>query len=369
MRTPLKLFDALLVVFILFEILPYVVTTPPAFLPHLVLVACVLPLSFAAMAFFVSVLARRRIDFGQTGWLLPAMLAAGIVLSAGFLGKFSLTVMAFAIAAVSAGVWHASRLILKIGQEAAQPSHPGLDWYHAALIFLGAGLVGAFAVPFFPMWQEPLLMLHERLSLYGFLGLGAICSLQVLMSAVASRPDPFLIRRLGEDLPLAASGVILIAAGALLHPAIHLLGLACFGWPLARIAWAWWRLYRQEIFALHGIAPVLAATLLGFAAALAGTAARTGPLAVFVPGFLFPLVTGAAAYLIPIWRLASARPTAQRINRHRLNRWGGLRALLFSLAAVAPFAGIGSASFYGLMGLVWFSAAFIRWSLSAESGV
>lgn len=115
---------------------------------------------------------------------------------------------------------------------------------------------------------------------------------------------------------------------------------------------------------------MLCATLLGYVASLAGMLAGPGlPIGmadIFVPGFVFPLVSGAASYLIPAWKEARHRPTMADIKHHRLNRWGGVRAAMFLSAAVTPFFGCEDAAMFGVAGLAWFEVELVMWALSSD---
>jgi hypothetical protein len=135
---------------------------------------------------------------------------------------------------------------------------------------------------------------------------------------------------------------------------------------LVRLLAAWTRLYGRSFLALHGIEPMLAAAVMGLVAAmlaLLGAAPERGPLAVFLPGFLMPLISGAAAQLAPVWLRPGRREAWHDASLRVLGRWGGARALLFLSAAWLPLAGSPCAGMPALVALTWFGILFVRWLL------
>jgi hypothetical protein len=193
--------------------------------------------------------------------------------------------------------------------------------------------------------------------------LTAVGTLQVLMPTAAGQADPGAARRLRLDLPWAVAGSLAIAIGQAAWPVFLPLGVALWYWVLGRMVLAWWRLHRPRLFTLHGAEPVLLAAVLGLACALAGLltgADASGPLALFLPAFLMPLVTGAAGVLAPVW-LQPAQAVRHVAGRAQLNRWGGLRALLFLSAALLPLLGFKCAGMPALTALFWFGAGFAVW--------
>jgi hypothetical protein len=353
--------------------LPRTAALPPAFWAHLVLAVGVMSLITAAMQHFVPVLTRGR---GAGRWMgrLPfLMLAAGLLAAAVFAGLLD-----FALVSPAAGLALAGALAMLVwmrrrGRAALGRPHACLDWYLAAMACLAMGLAAALAIPLLPAWHGVLRAFHVHVNLYGFVGLTAVGTLQVLMPTVADRPDPAAGPRLRSDLKWALAGALLLAVGkalaetetAAVAPWAAGAGVLAWGWVLGRLGLAWGRLYRPRLFSLHGGEPALAAALLGFAAALLasldGVGRIDGPLTVFLPGFLFPLVTGAAGHLAPVWLRPGPALPWHADSRQRLGRFGGLRALLFLGAALLPLFGYRCAGLPGLTGLFWFLAVFAAW--------
>jgi hypothetical protein len=231
---------------------------------------------------------------------------------------------------------------------------------------LGLGLVAAALMPVLPAWHRALREFHLHINLYGFVGLTAIGTLQVLMPTAIGRMDAQAGPRLRLDLKWALAGSLALAIGQGLALAwLTWLGVAAWSWPLARLSLAWGQSYGREIVAWHGQAPVLAVALLGFAAALAlstGLIGRSqGPLTVFLPGFLFALVTGAAGQLAPVWAKPASTASVHEAGRRYLGRLGGVRALLFLSAALLPLLGYRCSGMPGLTALIWFLALFAVW--------
>lgn len=343
--------------------LPRVAVLPAPFWAHLVLAVGVMSLITAAMQHFVPVLTRGR---GVGTWLgrLPWLMAlAGLAALPVFAGQLD---YAFVSLAAGLGLVGAATMLVWMrgkGRAAVGPAHPGLYWYVAAMACLALGLAAAMLIPWWPEWHLALRAFHIHINLYGFVGLTAVGTLQVLMPTLGNRPDPEVGLRLRRDLKWALAGAVLLAAGKALELAVPIwLGLAAWAWPLARLASAWGRLYGRDITRMNGGEPVLAAALFGFVCALIGAwQGLDQPLAVFLPGFLFPLVSGAAAQLGPVWlRPGVATPWHAR-SRAGLNRHGGIRALLFLAAAVLPVLGYKCAGMPGLTALVWFLILFVVW--------
>ncbi len=343
---------------------PKLWAAPVVFWMHLVLAAGVMSLITAAMQHFVPVLTRSRGAGPWTARLPLLMLAAGGLAAATFSGLFDYAATSAAAllglaGAVAMLVWMRGKARAALGGP-----HPGLAWYVAAMACLAAGLAAAALIPWLPEQYAALRAFHLHINLYGFIGLTAVGTLQVLMPTVAGQPDPQAGLRLRTDLKWAVAGSLLLAVGQ----ALELRGLAWAGaalwvWVLGHMGLAWLRLHGRLIFALHGAAPVLAAALFGLAGAMAGTLGVGVTLSVaatFLAGFLFPLLTGTATQLAPVW----VRPNDaswQEVSRRTLGRWGGLRAILFLFASVLPLLGYKCAGMPALLALFWFGIPFVAW--------
>ena len=348
------------------QALPKAIALAPAFWAHLVLALGVMTLITAAMQHFVPVLTRGRGPGRWTArlpWLMTAAGALALAIFAGWLG-FAWVPVAAALAligAVAMIVWMLARARKTLGRP-----HPGLDWYVAAMACLVLGLLAALLIPLLPGWHAPLRTFHLHINLYGFIGLTAVGTLQVLMPTAANQPDPQAAARLRGDLKWALAGSLALAVGQAWLPPLAWLGGALWAWVLGRMGLAWWRLYRSHLLGLHGAAPVLAAAGLGLAFALIGTLLDiAAPLTLFLPGFLMPLLTGAAGQLAPVWT-EPTRPIAWHDQARRtLTRWNGVRAVLFLAAALLPLFGYKCSGMPALTALVWFGIVLALW-LSRE---
>jgi len=342
--------------------LPKVAVLPAPFWAHLVLAVGVMTLITAAMQHFVPVLCRSR---GADRWLgrLPwVMAAAGGLALPIFAGRLDYELITLAAGIALVGALAMLAWMRRKGREAVGRPHPGLAWYLAAMACLALGLAAAMLIPWLPAWHGPLRAFHVHVNLYGFVGLTAVGTLQVLMPTLNNRPDPEVGLRLRLDLKWALAGALALALGKAVEFApLVWLGLAGWGWTLARMALAWGRLHGREIVRWSGGEPVLAAALTGFVFALVGAWQGLDPLAVFLPGFLFPLVTGAAGHLAPVWLRPGVATPWHAASRQALNRFAGVRALLFLASAALPVLGYKCAGMPGLTALFWFLIVFVVW--------
>lgn len=357
----IALIAATLLAFLAGQALPKAIGAAPAFWAHLVLAVGVMTLITAAMQHFVPVLTRSRGAGGWTARLPLLMLAAGGLALAVFIGWLDFVWITLAAALALAGVvgmlgWMRNKARNTLGKP-----HPGLAWYVAAMACLGLGLIAAAVIPFLPAWYAELRAFHIHINLYGFVGLTAVGTLQVLMPTAANQADPQVGARLREDLKWALAGSLLLALGQALWLPLAWLGGALWFWAIGRMGWAWWRLHRARILAWHGAEPVLAAALIGFGFALAGVLLGLEnllPLTIFLPGFLMPLVVGAAGQLGPVWIEAGRNAARHAEDRAKITRWNSARALLFLTAAGLPLFGYQCSGMPALTALVWFGIVF-----------
>ena len=315
----------------------------PQLAAHVAFALGVLPLILAAMSYFVPVLTRSG-GAGLAAWVPPALAWSGGALAVfAFASDFSparltLAAVSGALAALSLGVWALNRARRMFG-----PRHRGLDWYLAALAFLLAALLTVAAMPLFPAQRNALRLFHLHANLLGFVGITALGTLQVLLPTCMGQADPDAALRLRRDLKWAAIGALLIAVGASsLLPALALLGTALYGWVVVRMLNAWHSRFGNALLQLHGAGPSLTAATLGLLAMLPfGVAHGLGWLAPrpavtgFVIAFLLPLVSGAAAQLLPVWLRPVTQGGSHQTLRARLCRWGGLRGLILLLLGLA----------------------------------
>ena len=355
------LIAASLLAFLASQSLPQIFAASPAMWAHVALAVGVMTLITAAMQHFVPVLARTR---GAGKWMarLPwLMMAAGVIAVAVFAG-----VLLFFLVQVAAGValigaiamvwWMRGRAASALGKP-----HPGLQWYVAAMACLGLALFAALLLPWLPQWHVALRAFHLHLNLYGFVALTAVGTLQVLLPTAAGQPDPHAALRLRQDLKWALLGAFCIALGAAVWPALSWLGALAWAWVLGRMVWAWRPLFSVRLVSLHGAEPVLLAAVLGLCAAMLGAVLGDfSSLQIFLPAFLMPLVTGAAGVLAPVW-LNPTQIDKHLAGRSMLNRWAGVRALLFLSAGVLPLLGYQCSGMPALIALFWFGAVFVIW--------
>ena len=326
---------------------------------HLFLAVGAMPLIFGAMSHFIPVLTRTRAPGAKLA-RLPVLALAGAALA---VAAFSLPGMAWGryagafLAMMAAGLlltWSRHRRAGMLGRP-----HPGLAWYEAALACLVCALAAILASAVWPQQWAGLRRLHLHLNTLGFIGLTAMSTLSVLLPTIAGRPDPEVGPWLRRNLPWAVAGTVLVAIGAAWFGPLAWIGAAAWAIPLGRLGTRWLRLYRAEIFALHGAAPLLAAALAGFAASmLFGAAAvlfpASTPTSVFAAGFLLPLVSGAASQLLPVWLRPGVQGDWHAELRGRLGRYGGIRAVLFCLGGIAGGTGREWGLLLGAATLLWF---------------
>ncbi|MEZ6185051.1 MAG: hypothetical protein R3F62_08595 [Planctomycetota bacterium] len=309
----------------------------PAVAAHLALALGALPLILGAIGVFTPTLT-------QTGppprglALLPAVgaLAGGLAVYAlrGDLRAVALAAPLGVGAAAGTLAFTATRARAGLGR-----AHPCLRWYQAALSCSVLALVAIGVAAFAPARWAPLRRVHLHLNLLGFVGLAAVGTLHVLIPTAGGYPDPDARRRLQRGLPFALGGTLGVALGSS-APALRPLafaGAAAWGVALgdlalavARRGAAWQRASLPLVAALGGLALALA---FGVGVAL-GLAPRRSASVVFRVGFLLPLITGALAQLLPVWRWPGAAVAPRERARARLVWGGGVRALAFPALGV-----------------------------------
>lgn len=322
----------------------------PALAAHVAFALGILPLILAAIAYFVPVLTRGS----ASPWAsrLPPLVGfvAGAATVAAFATSASPVVLALTAATALAATGGLGIWILMRAQRMLGARHRGLDWYLAALGFLGVALAAAGLMPMLPAWRGELRLFHLHANLLGFVGLTALGTLHVLLPTCIGQPDPGAGARLGNGIRWAVAGTVLIALGAAMtrvEPAAttgrgaQFAGALLYAVPVARLLHAW-RRFGASLLAWHGAAPSLAAAAIGLLALLGhGVAHGFGWIVPrpavfgFVIAFLIPLVSGAAAQLLPVWLRPGPQEQWHHDLRKRLCRWGGLRGLAFLLLGTA----------------------------------
>lgn len=314
--------------------LPLFHPLPPAAHIHLALAVGVMPLILGAMTHFVPVLTRSTAPHGSVRLIPLLALAAGTLAFYSFAAPNQAYYFAALVALAAAGAF-AAWIIKRAAGSLGKP-HPCLYWYLAAIACLILALAAIATMALWPEQRLALKRFHLHLNTLGFIGLTAVATLQVLLPTVASRPDPQAATRLHQDLKWALGGTLLVALGAAWLKPLAWLGAALWAAPLAHLGKAWLALYLREIRQLHGAAPSLVVALAGFAAALlfgvlhgSGILDTTDSAHAFILAFLFPLVTGAASQLLPVWARPGPQTAWHSRVRQRLGAGSGVRAVLF----------------------------------------
>lgn len=315
--------------------LPLLLPLPPAAHLHLALAAGVMPLIFGAMVHFVPVLTRSSMAPMGVRLIPPWMLAAGLLAFFSFAVPNQAAIISAAITALAAAATLAVWIIRRAAKALGAP-HPCLYWYLGAIACLILALASVTAMAAWPEQRLALKSLHLHLNTLGFIGLTAIATLQVLLPTVVGHPDMQAGTRLHQDLKWALGGTLLISFGAAWFKPLAYPGALMWMIPLIRLCKAWLTLYSREIRQPHGAASSLAGALIGFIAILLfGSLHADGILNpadtahAFILAFLFPLVTGAVSYLLPIWARPGMQTTWHAQVRQRLGTGGGYRALAF----------------------------------------
>jgi hypothetical protein len=345
-------------------LLPYVTELHRAAHVHLAFALGVMPLIMGAMTHFVPVLTRTRAaprvveGYAALAWIGGALIVIFFIFSMPEIFRSAAALPGLA-ACIGLIAWQVMR-----GKAALGGAHPGVRWYLAALLCLAASLLAVLAMSVWPQQMLALKRLHLHLNLFGFVGLTAVGTLQVLLPTAAGHPDPQVAHRLRADLAAALGGTLLIAAGAAWLPLLSWPGLLLWLIPLSRLLRAWLARYRSDIFSRHGAVPLLAVALAGFATALvaggahgAGRLDSVGIAHAFVFAFLFPLVSGAAGQLLPLWLRPGQQTEWHARARRRLTYASGMRAVLFLAAGLLALAGLKSASWFALAALLPFALA------------
>jgi len=342
----------------------------PAALWHLIFAVGAMPMILSAMGYFVPVLTR-----GASGprWLALApltALAAGLGIVGFFMhGTMALRLVAPWLALVAAAGF-AAWLALRWRRCLGRPN-PCLAWYAAALAMLALGLLAVALAPWLPDQVRALRLFHLHINTLGFMALTALGTLQVLLPTVAGRPDPEALARLRGDLGWSASGALLLALGAAWSAPLAVLGALAYAWPVVRLARHAWRNLRPHVLSSGNTMPLLGAALAGLALALAhglvhgfGFAAGADAVALFVVGFLVPLVSGAAGHLLPVWLRPGMQDQWHRDSRRTLAFGARARAALLLLGGILAAAGATAGYLLGALGGLWLVAAMLRVTLS-----
>jgi len=367
-----------LVAFLVAATLSHRLPAVPPLIVHVVMAVGVMPLILGAMIYFTPVLTHSR----TPSWpvlLLPLLaFVAGAMATAGLARWRDLLPLAagaaiIVVATLSGWMWRRARRML------GSP-HPGLYWYLLALFNLLLGLIAILGAMIWPEHWVSLRRFHLHVNLLGFVGMTAIGTLRVLVPTVAGYTDPDARAQLHHGLYSAVCGTLLIAAGAAWWHWLMWPGLVLWLIPLLRfvlsLIWRW----REMVWGWHRATVPLGLAVFGFAfVLLAGVRHAAGwwsPAAMvqfYFFGFLFPLVTGAVSYLLPVWIWPARNTPAYEIAARQLAYGSAARGLLFLSAGVLALTGVAGGTWLAVMTLVlyllqvaWiFSRVFTRFRTSA----
>lgn len=308
---------------------------------HLAFAVGVLPLIFGAMLHFVPVLTRTGSPHRLIASLPFAAQATGILVVLGLQGILPRVLLHPAatmdlLLALTLLGWIVHRSRRTLGSP-----HPGWRWYAASLVLL---ILALLAVPLLLAGIVPAAMrgFHLHANTLGFIGLAALGTLPVLMPTVLGRGDPQAAPWLRRHLPFAAAAVLLLASGVALWWPFSLIGGALLLMVVASLLRHWQRSVGFALLLGDGAATSLFAALIGyFLLLLSGLAHASGVIHTqgvvfaFAAGFLLPLVTGALAQLLPVWRFPGMQTPARVEMRKCMVRFGRWRALIFPVAGLS----------------------------------
>ena len=211
-----------------------------------------------------------------------------------------------------------------------------------------------------------------HINLLGFVGMTAFGTLCVLVPTVAGYSDPDARGRLRVDLYFAVTGTLLVASGSAWLTWLVWPGLVLWLIPLMRFAsslvmrwrkfvWGWHRSSTSLGLAVFGLIAVLITA--GFHAAGARPSGASMQAFFFV--FLFPLVTGAVSYLLPVWLWPARNTTVYKCTARRLAWGSGVRSLVFLAAGVVACIGMRGAVYLAGVGILVFLFQVV-WALWAR---
>jgi hypothetical protein len=326
---------------------------------HLMMAIGIMPLIMGAMIYFTPVLTHSRTAGRLVLMAPPLALIAGTLASTGLLWRRDLlpipAVLALAVVGALLGwMWYRAHTML------GRP-HPGLDWYRWALACLLLGLIAILVAMFRPEYWMALRRFHLHINLLGFIGMTAVGTLRVLVPTAAGYSDPDARGRLRVDLYFAVAGTLLVASGSAWLTWLVWPGLVLWLIPLIRFAsslvmcwrkfvWGWHRSSTSLGLAVFGLIAVLITA--GFHAAGARPSGDSMQLFFFI--FLFPLVTGAVSYLLPVWLWPARNTTIYERIAQRLAWGSGIRSLVFLAAGVVACIGIRGAVYLAGAGILAF---------------
>ncbi len=349
-----------------FHRLPH--SAPPII--HVIMAIGIMPLIMGAMIYFTPVLTHSRAPAWPIQMAAVLALVGGVMATACLFWRRDLLMFPAVVAILAASVllgwmWHRARTMF------GRP-HPGLNWYLWALTCLLLGLISIFVATRWPENWVALKRFHLHINLLGFVGLTAFGTLRVLVPTAAGYTDPAARQRLHKDIYLALTGTLLISAGSAWWTWLVWPGLVLWLFPLARFAWSLVSTWRKFIWGWHRPATSLAVAVIGLSVVLISgilhaigvrPSGVTAPLFFFA--FLFPLVTGAVSYLLPVWLWPERHAPEYETAARRLAWGSGLRTLVFLAAGTMAWADQPEAAYLAGAGVAVFVPP-VAWAIWAR---
>ena len=313
----------------------------PAAALHVAFAIGVLPLIFGAMLHFVPVLTRSAGPHRAIAGLPFIAQGTGILVVLAIQGLVPRWLLHPAasidllLALILMG-WMAGRARRAVGSP-----HPGWRWYLASLFMLVLALA---VVPLYAAGLAPaaLRLFHLHANTLGFVGLAALGTLPVLLPTALKQPDAQAVLWLRRRVPVGLAGALMLAAGAAALWPLALVGSAFLAVAALGLLAHWLRTFGLRALLADGASASLIAALCSLILLLlfgivhgSGLSSAEGLVPAFVAGFLMPLVTGALAQLLPVWRFSGVQTPARLEMRACLVRCGRWRAIVLPVAAAA----------------------------------
>jgi hypothetical protein len=261
----------------------------------------------------------------------------------------------------------------RTGKAGLQKPHAGYYWYLAALGCLLLALCTMLVVTlwpqywsqhwlqYWPQYWRQLRLFHLHANLLGFVGLTVVGTVRVLLPTVVQCGDQRAFGFLHRYLKVALSASLLVAVGAAWWSPLAWVGASLWLWSLAAFGHSLGTQYHSAITQPHSAAISLLFAMLGWGLVLvagvlhsAGMLSREVLLQLFFLWFLFPLVTGAVSYLLPVWLWPGQQGDRHQRLRQRVVRGSGWRVLGFAVAGALVASGYAGGLYLALLVVVTF---------------
>ena len=346
---------------------------PRPFYVHGLFALAALPLMWGAMLHFVPVLTRSRQAPRGVAVLPWLAMAAAAVLLAVFVARLPRHVLLLVAFLVASGALVLLAWIVQRSRLALGKPHPGVRWYQAALASLIVGLSAVFGIvldgPRYAAWYG----LHLHLNLLGWIGLTVLGTLPVLLPTSLQKFDPNATFRLQLGLPWAVFGCVAIAlAAALRQPVLGAFGVLAIAALIVAHWRAWFALYGAPwrwpgpaLSLCLGSAFLMLLLVLGVAHGF-GWLAGALLLPAFAVGFLLPIVLGALAQLLPVWRFPGPDSPEREAFRRMLSRGAGVRGGLCTLAGLGQLLALTPMMVLAGLAVLWLLLT-VLWALRPQS--